>query len=266
MGHVLCLGLIFRDEIDCGDVCMGYLEENKMEFTNETLDKFAEYANVSNTTTEDVTNSMSKAIGGSYLPLNLQFFAESDPDPQDDPPGDSGKGDKDERTPEQIEFDKKVEAEADRKLESAKQKWEKDQESRTQQLIKDALEEKERLSKLSEKERQDEVLTQREKDLEKRAADIERKELLADAESDLREKELPTSFAEVLLGEDAEKTLENINNFKTAFDEAVNGAVKEKLRQDTPPAGGDQVTTSLGSKFAKTANEQAEPVKNTIWD
>lgn len=172
------------------------------------------------------------------LPLNLQFFAEdppSDPpaDPED-PPADEPK----EKTPEEIALEKKIEAESDRKLESAKQKWEVDQQSKIDKAVADAVAEKERLSKLSEKERKDEELSTREKALEKRLADIERKELLADAVSDLSKKELPTSFAEVLLGENAEKTLENINGFKTAFDDAVNVAVKEKLRQDTPPAGG----------------------------
>lgn len=201
-----------------------------------------------------------------YLPLDLQFFAEDPPadppkDPEDPPVDDPKK-----KTPEEIEFDKKVEAESDRKLQSAKVKWEQDQKVKTQQLIDDALAEKERLSKLSEKERKDEELNTREKDLEKRLADIERKELLADAVADLNKKELPADFAEILLGEDAEKTLENINSFKTAFDEAVNAKVKEALRQETPPAGGSQKATSIGSKFAKTANEQAKPVKNTIWD
>lgn len=186
------------------------------------------------------------------LKMNLQHFAEpedpKDPpaDPPADPPGD-------ERTPEQIEFDKKVEAESDRKLESAKKKWEKDHQEKIDKAVADAVAEKERLSNLSEKERKDEELNQREKALEKRLADIERKELLADAASDLSKKDLPVEFAELLLGEDAEKTLENINNFKAAFDKAVNDAVKEKLRQDTPLLGGGGIsnTDNLGKQLAK---------------
>ena len=195
----------------------------------------------------------SRARKGLPLNLDLQFFGGSDDD-QEDPPGDSGKGDKDEKTPEEIEFDKKVEAEADRKLESAKRKWEKDQETKTQQLIKDALKEKERLSKLSEKEREEEQLTQREKEIAEREAEIERKILRSEAVDDLQEKGLPSEFADFLLGEDAEKTLENINNFKKSFDEAVNTAVKEKLRQDTPPAGGG-IGTGKEPSVAQLAEE-----------
>lgn len=173
------------------------------------------------------------------LKMDLQHFAEDPPkDPPADPPADPPKDDPKDKTPEEIELEKRIEAESDRKLAKALEKKQKEWETQQQKAIDDALAEKERLSKLSEKERKDEELSKREKDLEKRLADIERKELLADASSDLSKKELPVEFAELLIGEDAEKTLENINNFKTAFDKAVNDAVKEKLRQDTPPAGG----------------------------
>lgn len=64
----------------------------------------------------------------------------------------------------------------------------------------------------------------------------------------LQEKELPAKFADFLLAEDAETTLENINAFKEAFDAAVNEAVKEKLRQDTPRVGGTAGSTSISIK------------------
>lgn len=187
-----------------------------------------------------------------FLPLNLQFFAE---DPPSDPPADPPSGGGEEKTPEEIALEKKIEAESDRKLASAKVKWEKEQEAKTQQLIKDALAEKERLSKLSEKERKDEELSKREKDIADRLAEIERKELKADAIADLSEKGLPTDFADFLLAEDATKTLENINAFKTAFDTAVNEAVKEKLRQETPKAGGGGFNNKTAPSVAELAQK-----------
>lgn len=238
-----------------------------MEFTKEQLNKFAEYANITNTTTGDVANSVSKAINGNQLPLNLQFFAEEEP-PAAGPPADQDPpaGDPKDKTPEEIELEKKIEAESDRKLAKALDKKQKEWEAQQQKAIDDALAEKERLSKLSEKERKDEELSKREQDLEKRLADIERKELLADAVSDLNKKELPAEFAEVLLGENAEKTLENINSFKTAFDKAVNDAVKEKLRQETPPGGGDG-TGKGTSSIAQLRNkkDQQQNKAPDIW-
>ena len=199
------------------------------------------------------------------LKLNLQLFAEGDEDPKD-PPGDSGKGDEDKKTPEEIELEKKIEAESDRKLAKALDKKQKEWEAQQQKAIDDALAEKERLSKLSEKERKDEELSKREKDLEKRLADIERKELKSDAVSDLNKKGLPSDFADVLLGEDAESTLKNINAFKETFDKAVNNAVKEKLRQETPPGGGGG-TGKGTSSIAQLRNkkDQQQNKAPDIW-
>ena len=131
-----------------------------------------------------------------------------------------------------------VDREVSKAVQSALDKREAKHKEEMQKAIEDAIAEKERLSKLSEKERQEEQLTQREKEIAEREAEIARKELKADAITDLNEKGLPSEFADSLLGDDAETRLENINTFKTSFDSAVNAAVKEKLRQDTPRTGG----------------------------
>lgn len=184
---------------------------------------------------EQMLKKMEETKKQKFLPFDLQFFA-------DDPPGDPAGGGNDDPPAKveltQDELDKKIEAEADRKLASALKKKEDEWKVQTQQQIDAAIAEKERLSKLSEKERKDEELNQREKDIANRLAELERKELKADAIADLNKKELPSSFADFLLADNAENTLKNINTFKEAFDAAVNEAVKEKLRQDTPPAGG----------------------------
>lgn len=172
------------------------------------------------------------------LRLNLQHFSEGGEGGDDpkDPPADPPKDEKVELTAEELQ--KRIESESDRKLAKALEKKQKEWEQQQEKAIKEALEKHERLSKLSEKERKEEELTQKEKELAEKEAEIARKILRSEAVEDLQEKGLPANFADFLLAEDAEKTLENINNFKKAFDEAVNAAVKERLRQDTPPAGG----------------------------
>ncbi|WP_079708617.1 DUF4355 domain-containing protein [Paraliobacillus ryukyuensis] len=189
------------------------------------------------------------------LKLNIQFFGGDGGEESVDDNQEAGDDKGSDKTPEQIEFDKQVEAESDRKLASAKKKWEQEQEAKTQQAIKDALAEQQRLSKLSEKEREQEQLTQREKDIAKKEEEIARKQLRSEAIDDLQSKDLPSSFADFLLGEDAEKTLENINAFKTAFDEAVNASVKEQLRQETPK---DSVGGSQGNGLNKKKAEMAK--------
>lgn len=141
-----------------------------------------------------------------------------------------------ELTPEELQ--KKIESESDRKLAKVLERKQKEWEQQFQERLEKEKKEAERLAKLSEKERKEEELRKREEEIEKRLRELEMKELKADAVADLNSKGLPSEFADFLLAENAEKTLENINNFKQAFDAAVNEAVKEKLRQDTPKVGG----------------------------
>lgn len=163
--------------------------------------------------------------------FHLQHFGGDGGDNQPNNEGDT--------TPDTVtlsaeELQRKIEAESDRKLASALEKKQKEWEQKLEQEKQEA----ERLAKLSAKERQEEELTIREKEIDKRIKELEQRELKADAISDLKDKGLPADFADFLLANDAEGTLANINAFKTAFDEAVNEAVKEKLRQDTPKTGG----------------------------
>lgn len=147
------------------------------------------------------------------------------------------------------ELQKKIESESDKKLEkalkTAREKWQQEFQEKLEQEKKEA----ERLAKLSEKERKEEELSKREQEIADREAKLRQKELKADAVSDLSDKGLPPEFADFLLAEDAENTLANINNFKKAFDEAVNAKVKEALRQDTPKAGG--VSIASKNPFSK---------------
>ena len=202
--------------------------------------------------------TMKKAINDS-LKLNLQYFADGEGEGEGTNPGDSGEGAGEEVKLSAEELQKRIESESDRKLAKVLEKKQKEWEEKQQEAIQKALEEKERLSKLSEKERKEEELTQKEQELQKRIAEIERKELKADAVSDLSEKGLPADFADFLLADNAENTLENINTFKKAFDEAVNAAVKEQLRQETPKAGA--TTLSKGVPSLSELAEKARKIK-----
>lgn len=171
------------------------------------------------------------------LRLDIQTFAGEGEEGGEEGQEESGKI---ELTAEELQS--KIDSETDKKLEKALQtarsKWEKEFNEKLEQEKREA----ERLAKLSEKERKEEELSKKEQEIANRLAELERKELKADAIADLTNKGLPSNFADFLLAENAEKTLENINNFKSIFDEAVNAAVKERLRQDTPPAGNGKMT------------------------
>lgn len=70
------------------------------------------------------------------------------------------------------------------------------------------------------------------------------RELKADVESDLKEKGLPTSFAESLIHlEDNEQINDVVNSIKEDFDKAVQEQVKEATRQSTPYGQGSDVSS-----------------------
>jgi len=207
--------------------------------------------------------------------LNLQFFAEEGGN--DNPQGNEGNPDDQQQNNEEKivltaeELQRKIDSETDRKLEkalkTARAKWEKEFQEKLEQEKKEA----ERLAKLSEKERKEEELKKREEELERRLKELERKELKADAIGVLNEKGLPVEFVDLLIAENAEKTLENINLFKEKFDAAVAQKVKEALA-GTPPKKNPTPKTITKEQFSqmnykervKLYNENPELYKQLI--
>lgn len=164
-----------------------------------------------------------------WLPLNIQFFAEDPVDPT--PPEDI--------TLSQAELDKKIEAEADRKLAKALEKKQAEWQSQLDEKLAAERKTAEEYAKMTAKEKEDAAYKSRLSELEKREQELNKRQLLTQVEADLKDNSLPVSFASSLLTVgDNEQIKEAINAIKKDFDEAVNDAVKGKLRQDTPKAGG----------------------------
>ncbi|MDM8100942.1 DUF4355 domain-containing protein [Oceanobacillus oncorhynchi] len=222
---------------------------------NELMDKVKKLAIETPFTKGQIASSLAhRAQQG--LPLDLQFFAEPG---EGTGQGEGGGQEPEDKSANQQGEDTFTKAEVDSQVSKAVDKALKNREEKHQEEIQkaidDAIAEKERLSKLSEKERQQEELTQREKKILEREEEIKRAQLRSDAVADLQEKKLPSDFADFLLGDDAEITLENINSFKKAFDEAVNAQVKVALRQETPPSGSGAVAKSRAQSVSQIAQE-----------
>ncbi|WP_193062974.1 DUF4355 domain-containing protein [Oceanobacillus oncorhynchi] len=239
---------------------------------NELMDKVKKLAIETPFTEGEIASSLThRAQRG--LALDLQFFAEGGEGAGQGDGGEGGQkgesgngegGNSDKTGNENTFTQSEVDSQVSKAIESFKKNQEPKQQEAINQAVKDALAEQQRLSKLSEKERQDEELTQREQQLEKDRKELNRKLLRSDAVADLQEKKLPSDFADILLGEDAESTLANIKTFKDAFDSAVNDAVKEKLRQDTPPAGnagGSSSKDNLGKQLAQLNKQNSVDVE-----
>ena len=102
--------------------------------------------------------------------------------------------------------------------------------------------EAEELAKLSEQERQKKLFEKQVKEFEETKRAFENERLLNETSKQLASKNLPIEFAEILKGNDAEKTFENIQLFEAKFNEAVEKVVTERLRGNVP-----KTTTSLNS-------------------
>lgn len=173
--------------------------------------------------------------------LNLQLFAD---DPKvDDPKVDDPAGDdpKDPKTFTQAELDKLLQSETDKRvteaLKTSRAKWEEEYKEKLERERKEA----ERLAKLSAEDKEKELLEKSKREIEERERAIKLKELKLDAIDILAEKKLPIKFADMLIGDNAENTLANIKVFETSWQEAIDLAVKEKLKGATPKAGGSDV-------------------------
>lgn len=158
---------------------------------------------------------------GRRFPLNLQLFAEDDPEP---------------KTYTQDEVDALLQSNGDTRvseaLKTAKAKWEKDKQKELEKAKSEATE----LAKLTEEERlQKEFQEEREKfENDKKKFESERLEMLATKE--LAKAGLNPEFAKFLVADNEENSSANITAFKEMWGKSLESAVKEQLKGDTPPA------------------------------
>lgn len=175
------------------------------------------------------------------LPLNLQFFAGDD----DGAEGGNGGGDdaKDttgtegETTPptfddllrggHQAEFDRRTQKAITTALDNQRSKYE--------TLMDDKVTEAEKLAKMNKDEKEAYLRQKKEKELAERESAITRKELMAEAKNTLAGKKLPVSLAEVLNYTDADTCSKSIEAVESAFNEALESAVEERLKGGKPP-------------------------------
>lgn len=190
---------------------------------------------------------------------------------QGNPPADPKPGDPTPpATPEPItktaeEWEKEKQREADRRVTEALKKKEEEAKLALEKARKEAMAEGERLAKMSQEERlkaekeRDELKLQQDREaLEKERADFNRQKLLLETEKILVERKLPPTFAEVLVGADADTTLERINTFEQRWLEAVDVEVTERLKGKTPTGFAGKNLSQL----EQLQREHDEAVKN----
>ena len=120
--------------------------------------------------------------------------------------------------------------EVDKMISKRLQRERKDIEAKIEAERKEA----EELSRLSEQERQKKLFEKQVKEFEETKRAFENERLLNETSKQLASKNLPIEFAEMLKGNDAESTFENIKLFEAKFNESVEKVVTERLRGTVP--------------------------------
>ena len=190
------------------------------------------------------------------MKLNLQFFAEDNEDETGESKGNTPENNDDQK--QETYTRSEVDSQISKAVDSALSKRERKHQQELEQAREEAKKEAESYAKLTEKEKKDKEFEKREQALAEKEKEFQLRELKSDVESDLKEKGLPTSFAESLIHlEDNEKISEVVNEIKADFDKAVQEQVKEATRQTTPTGQqsnlGSQKQTS--TSFADIARE-----------
>ena len=111
--------------------------------------------------------------------------------------------------------------------------------------------EAEELAKLSEQEKQKKLFEKQVKEFEETKKAFENERLLNETSKQLASKNLPIEFAQMLKGNDAESTFENIKVFETKFNEALEKAVTERLRGSSPKTA--TIKTSQDNPYSKSS-------------
>ncbi|WP_213606330.1 capsid assembly scaffolding protein Gp46 family protein [Staphylococcus capitis] len=192
------------------------------------------------------------------LKLNLQHFSEDNPNDPEEKAKQSGdyQGDDDKKVFEltQSELDSQKHKAVNKALANQEKKFE----QRLKEAVENARSEAESYAKLTEKEKKDKEFEKREQALAEKEKDFKLRELKSDVESDLKEKGLPTSFAQSLIHlEDNEQINEVVNSIKEDFDRAVQEQVKEATRQSTPSGQQSDVSSNkkTSDSFAEIARQ-----------
>lgn len=169
------------------------------------------------------------------MKLRLQFFAENEGETENTNENDNKESENDNDSKQETYTKNEVDSAISKAVDSALKKRERKHQQELEYAREEARKKAESYAKLTEKEKRDKEMEEREKALTEEKKEFELRKLKYDVESDLKEKKLPTSFAESLIHlEDVEKINEAVKEIKSDFDAAVKEGIKEVTRQSTP--------------------------------
>lgn len=212
------------------------------------------------------------------MPMNLQFFAETEGEAGGGAGGTSGNAAGGEGgntggdpaaggTEGQVSFDDflkdpKNQAEFDRRVGKALETSRSKMQTEIDARIQEARTEAEKLAKMNAEQKAEYEKEKREKELADREASITKRELAAAAKEQLAEKGLPLSLADVLNYSTAEACSASIDAVGKAFQEAVEKAVEERLSGGKPPKKADDKAAYTMDQIKAMSTDEI----NKNWD
>ncbi|EPH61151.1 hypothetical protein D931_02828 [Enterococcus faecium 13.SD.W.09] len=180
------------------------------------------------------------------LPLNLQFFAEEGEG--NDPVEQTTEFNVDELNEDQLaaikeKFGFKDDKDVDSIVKTKKSRWQKELEQERDEAA--------RLAKLSEEERQKELLNKAKQKLAKEKEEFRQEQLFVEKGKQLQAIGISSDLAGRIKGSTAEEIMEDVKVFKKAWDDALKQAVDQALvgSIDQPLGGGTTIHDS--NPFAK---------------
>ena len=202
-------------------------------------------------------------MGKAVRKMNLQLFADgAEGTPSDPPQGAQTEGGTNETSYTQADLDAKLAEAAEQskqELATAQKNWEKEYAKKLEKEKAEA----EKLATLSAEERAKAEFEKEKQALSVQKAAFEKEQLQHEVGKTLLAEKLDPSFAAFLTGADADSSNENIKNFKSAFEAAVEAAVIERIK-GTPPTAGVEKPKAVYTKDEIAKMSTAEINKN--WD
>lgn len=208
-------------------------------------------------------SKLNPIMAGIRIPM--QFFAEADP------PGGGAGGDPPNAPPSSITLEQvfsafkpedilgsesmkqALQSYTQTAVNQAKEQWE--------QENLDNLDEAKKLEKMSAAEREKYKFNKEKLEFEKEKKAFEHSQLQVSVGTELQKRGLPAEFSKFLTADNAENSKAQVDEFETAFNNAVSNAVNGKLR-GTPPKGGESPKTFTKEQIAKMSAEEI----NNNWE
>ena len=135
--------------------------------------------------------------------------------------------------------------------------------TKAEERIEKRVAEAERMASLSAEEKAKELAKKDQEEYEQRKRELSKKEMFFETKTQLENNGLPLSLADFLSSETAEKTLENIQNFKNVFEEAVEKKVIDRLKNGHKPSKDGKPVNELES-LKKQFDEATEKVDKIL--